>query len=280
MPIQPDALLAHDFGVMRHRYEPRDAIVYALGIGLGNDPADLAYVFETGLEVFPTYAVTLASPGMWIRDARFGVDFARLVHAGQQAWFHALLPPAGEISATARVISLTDRGEGKGAILTLERKILDSTETPLCTVHQTLLLRGDGGFGGAPAPRAASLVPGRAPDLIVSRATSPRAALLYRLSGDWNPLHVDPAAATAAGFPRPILHGLATYGTVCAALCRALGVAPATLAHYGCRFTGVVYPGDTLEIAIWKTSEGAAFQASVDGRPALDQGIFETRTPI
>ncbi|MDB5581630.1 MAG: hypothetical protein JWR80_6806 [Bradyrhizobium sp.] len=279
MSIQADALLAHDFGVTRQRYEPRDAILYALGIGLGERPADLPYVFELGLEVFPTFAVTLASPGMWINDKRFGVDFARLVHVEQKAWFHAPLPTTGEAFSTARVISLHDRGADKGALLTLERDIADASGSLLCTVHQKLLLRGDGGFGGSPPGRTASFIPERPADLTVTGTTSPRAALIYRLSGDWNPLHVDPAAAVAAGFPRPILHGLASYGTACAMLCQALCIEPSAVTHFGCRFSGIVYPGDTLEVAIWNTTKGAVFRASTRGRCTLDQGVIETRSP-
>lgn len=276
MAIRPERLLAHDFGVVRQRYDRRDAILYALGIGLGADPCDetdLAFLDETRLKVAPTFAVTLGSPGMWIRDEAFGVDFARLVHSEQAATFHSPLPASGEVVSTARVASLTDRGEGRGAVLALERRIADAaTEELFCTLTQTLLLRGDGGFDGPPAPRTASIIPGSTPDLTSEVAISPRAALIYRLSGDWNPLHLDPAFARGAGFERPIMHGLGTYGTIGAAVARTLGSAPDAIRELACRFSGIVLPGDTLSIDVWDTADGWLFRARVDDRVVLDAG--------
>lgn len=275
MAIDPSALLAHDFGERRQAYVPRDAILYALGVGLGDDPADLPFLDETRLAVLPGFAVTLGSPGMWIRDPRFGIDFARLVHVAQDARFHAALPAAGDIVATARVASLTDRGAGRGAELMVERHIRAAADdAPLCTLWQTLLLRGDGGFGGPPAPRVASDPPDRPADHRAAITLSRRAALIYRLSGDWNPLHIDPAAAARAGFPRPIMHGLGVYGTVAVALCRAVGADPSALSALSCRFAGIVLPGDTLDLAIWRQDDACAFVASVGGRRVLDHGRF------
>ena len=169
---------------------------------------------------------------------------------------------------------MTDRGAGKGAVVVLERDISDaSTGRPLCTLQQTLLLRGDGGFGGDPPKPQKSVIPERDPDCLSSFAIDPRAALIYRLSGDWNPLHADPDAAKRAGFERPILHGLASYAIAGVAVARALGRSPAALASLGCRFTGIVFPGDRLDFRIWREGQGAAFQAFVGERKALDQGI-------
>lgn len=282
MTIDPGALLAHDFGETRQRYTERDAILYALGLGLGTNDDDLPFVFESGLRVLPTFAVTLASPGMWIRDPRFGVDFTKLVHSEQRAWFHNPIPANGEIIGTAHVIALTDRGAGKGAVLTLERNIRDAaTGLALCTLHQTLLLRGDGGFGGTAPDRAPSGLPDRAADLTASTTLSPRAALIYRLSGDWNPLHVDPATARAAGFDRPIMHGLGSYGIAAIAVSRAAGAiksaagaSPLGIKQLGCRFSGVVMPGDTLDFQIWRTASGLAFTAHVGDRKVLDNGLL------
>jgi acyl dehydratase len=278
MPIHPEALLDHQFETRRQRYEERDAILYALGIGLGCDPVDafdLSYLYERDLRVFPTFAVTLASPGMWLRDERFGVDFPRLVHLAQETRFHAPLAPSGKVSATSRIVSLTDRGEGKGALLTVERSVVDANGAPLCTAVQTLLLRGDGGFGGPSPARRKSAIPERTHDLATAQTISSRAALIYRLSGDWNPLHVDPSVAASAGFERPILHGLGTYGTACSMLCRAMAVDPGSIRRFECRFSGIVYPGDVLEMHIWKVDKGFAFRASANGRPALNDGLIE-----
>jgi acyl dehydratase len=276
MPIQPERLLNHRFADIPHSYQPRDAILYALGLGLGRDPCnrgDLRYLFETDLAVLPTFAVTLASPGMWIAAPEFGVDFAKLVHAEQAARFHAPLPPAAEVVGRAKVIALYDRGPGRGAVLVLERSIHSQTGVLYCTLQQTLLLRGDGGYGGAAPPTTPSLIPDRAADADVTVQVSPRAALIYRLSGDKNPLHVDPDAARRAGFDQPILHGLASYGMAAIAAAGASGYTPADVTAVRCRFSGVVFPGDLIAFKIWKGEGKALFQAFVGDRKILDQGL-------
>jgi acyl dehydratase len=283
MPIQPERLLNHRFADIPHSYQPRDAILYALGLGLGRDPCnrgDLRYLFETDLAVLPTFAVTLASPGMWIAAPEFGVDFAKLVHLEQAARFHAPLPPAAEVVGRARVIALYDRGPGRGAVLVLERSIHSQTGALYCTLRQTLLLRGDGGYGGATPPTTPSLIPDRTADADLTVQVSPRAALIYRLSGDKNPLHVDPDAARRAGFERPILHGLASYGMAALAVAAANGRAPVDVTAVQCRFSGVVFPGDLIDFKIWKGEGKAMFQAFVGDRKVLDQGLvaFEGET--
>lgn len=277
--IDPAAIFAYDFGAPRQYYTARDAILYALGIGLGSDPldgAELRFLDERNLSVLPTFAVTLCSPGMWIRDPSLGVDFTRLVHLAQSAEFLAPLPPQAEVIGTAKVASLTDRGEGRGAVLVLERTISDvATGTPYCRLEQTLLLRGDGGFGGPNSRSSIDAAPDGDPDQIELFATSPRAALLYRLSGDWNPLHLDPAIAQTAGFDRPILQGLASYGIAGIAVSRALGRDPAALSGLTCRFSGVVLPGEPLEFRVWRTGDDTArFQAFVESRKVLDGGVI------
>lgn len=276
MAIKPERLLAHDFGEIAHSYTARDAILYALGLGLGRDPCDrddLTHLLEDRLAVVPTFAVTLASPGTWIAAPEFGVDFVKLVHSEQAARFHRPLPPAANVVGRARVISLTDRGEGRGAVLTLEREIRDATSGAVyCSLQQTLLLRGDGGFGGPQSEATPNLIPDREPDLRAEVRASSRAALIYRLSGDRNPLHADPEVAKAAGFPRPILHGLASYGMAGVTVARAVGHAPSRVTALRCRFSGVVFPGDVIAFAIWRTDNGAAFQAFVGDRKVLDQG--------
>jgi len=279
MAFRPDLLLAHDFGETCRRYEARDAILYALGLGLGCDPlddGDLAYLDETRLAVIPSFAVTLCSPGMWIRDPAFGVDFARLVHSAQEARFHALLPASAEVSGTARVLAVRDRGEGRGAVVELERQLRDTGDGGLyCTLRQTLLLRGNGGFGGEPPARLPSAIPASDPATSAELRLSPRAALIYRLSGDWNPLHIDPGFASKAGFDRPIMHGLGTYGMAGVAVSRAVGRNPSDMTRLACRFSGIVYPGDTLDFAIWPGEHSARFQARIGERIVLDEGVIE-----
>lgn len=280
--IDPAAILAHDFGQPVQAYSVRDAILYALGVGLGGDPintADLAFLDERDLAVLPTFAVTLCTPGMWIREPALGVDFGKLVHSAQSAEFFAPLPPEAWVRGEAQVISLTDRGEGKGAVLVLERRIFDAESgVAYCRLRQTLLLRGDGGFGGPVAQRSEAVQPAGKPDRTVCFATSPRAALIYRLSGDWNPLHLDPDIAHRAGFERPILHGLASYGIAGVAVSRAAGRDPVTTARLACRFSGVVLPGDELEFQVWRAGDGSAsFVAHVGDRKVLDAGEIDWR---
>lgn len=275
--IDPAAILAYDFGEPKESYAPRDAILYALGLGLGTDPLDageLRFLDERALAVLPTFAVTRCTPGMWIRDPALGVDFGKLVHSAQWAEFPAPLPPSARVRGSARAVSLTDRGEGRGAVLVLERMIADADSGAIyCRLHQTLLLRGDGGFGGPPAPREQAVPLPDEPDARTTFAVSPRAALIYRLSGDWNPLHLDPDVAARAGFSRPILHGLASYGIAGVAVSRALGRDPASQAVLACRFSGVVLPGDAMTFSIWRNGDaGARFTAHVGERKVLDGG--------
>lgn len=276
------AIFAYDFGSPQESYTARDAILYALGIGLGHDPLDrqgLRFLDERDLAVLPTFAVTRCTPGMWIRDPALGVDFGKLVHAAQWATFPNTLPPQANVRGEAEVVSLTDRGAGKGAVLVLERRILDAQSGALyCRLRQTLLLRGDGGFGGKPDKRRDAPLPDSGPDGVLSYPTSPRAALIYRLSGDWNPLHLDPDFAARAGFERPILHGLASYGIAGVAVSRALDRDPATVAQLACRFSGVVMPGDVLEFRVWNSAADAArFSAHVGDRKVLDNGDIAWR---
>ena len=276
MPMRPDLLLAHAFPDASQRYTKRDTILYALGVGLGRDPDDLPFLLEDRLRALPTFTVTLGSPGMWIRAPQFGVDYAKLVHYEQAAHFHAPLPPEGEILSRARVVSVADRGEGRGAVVVVEREIRDAAvETSYCTLLQTLLLRGDGGFGGSPPPREASVIPDREPDAHAAFEVDSRAALIYRLSGDWNPLHADPAAAKAGGFDRPILHGLASYAAASVAVSRACELSPEQVTSLRCRFTGVVFPGDTLTFRIWREDQRPIFQGFAGERKVLDQGVVE-----
>lgn len=272
--IDPAAIFAYDFGQVEQEYSARDAILYALGIGLGCEPHDLAFLDERALVVLPTFGVTLCSPGMWLREPRFGIAFTKLVHVAQDAEFLAPLPSQAKVRGTAQVTSLTDRGAGRGALLVLERTIRAAESgTPYCRLRQILLLGGDGGFGGPPEPRREPPRHDLEPIAEAHVDTSPRSALIYRLSGDWNPLHLDPAVAAQAGFARPILHGLASYAIAGLAVSRAVGRNPAVVARLACRFSGVVFPGDRLTFKIFADRDGAThFSAYVDDRKVLDRG--------
>lgn len=265
-------------GPVRHAYSTRDTILYAMGIGYGADPLDaneLRYVYEKDLQTVPTMAAVLASPGFWMRDRReLGIDFLKLVHGEQAVTIHVPLPAAATLVGESRVTRIVDKGEGKGAILHVEKTLTDEASGTLhATVEMVLFLRGDGGFskdgGDEPAP-AAPATPDAAPDFTIELATRADAAVLYRLSGDTNPLHVDPAVAQRAGFPRPILHGLATYGNACRGIVAKLCDYDASrLKSVRARLTSPVYPGETLVLDCWKLGgEEVAFRATVKERGA------------
>ncbi|REE07397.1 acyl dehydratase [Paraburkholderia sp. BL27I4N3] len=267
MAIDYQRLLERRFEPIEHAYSRRDSILYALGIGLGADPLDprqLAYVYEEGLRALPTLPVILAYPGFWAKEPDTGIDWRRLVHAEQSFELHAPLAPEGRVIGHNRITSIFDKGAEKGALLTQQREIVDTASGALlATVSQVSLLRGDGGFGGPRngAPPAPHVVPERQPDASCDLPTLPQAALIYRLSGDTNPLHVDPTVAQGAGFTRPILHGLCTMGVACHAAMRALFDYNAScIRSMRVRFTAPVLPGDTLRTELWQDGDIVSFR--------------------
>ncbi|MCD0504944.1 MaoC/PaaZ C-terminal domain-containing protein [Bordetella petrii] len=284
MPIDPDQLLAARIPSTDQQYHWRDCVLYALGIGVGLDPmdeSDLAFVDETRLKVEPTMVNVLGDPGFWMRDMPLGLDWVRTVHGEQALRIHRPLAGAASVRGVTRIVGLADKGAGRGALIYVERDIQDLADGALlATVYQTVFCRGDGGFGGTDIPRPAPPpVPDRQADQSVLLDTSPQSALIYRLSGDLNPLHADPAVARQAGYARPVLHGLASFGAVGHALLKACcGGEPAPVRSMGGRFSAPVFPGETLGLDIWRTGPGRyAFRASVPSRQAvvIDHGHFE-----
>ncbi len=286
MALNPEQLMAARIPEIEQRYGWLECALYSLGIGIGLDPmdeADLPFVDESRLKVHPAMANVLGYPGFWQRDPAFGLDWTRIVHGEHAFRLHRPLPAAGHVRGVSRIVDLVDKGEGRGALVFVEREITDvATGERLATVNQTTFCRGDGGFNGPPrtlpAPRA---IPQRAPDDTVLAPTSPQSALIYRLSGDYNPLHSNPAAARAAGFERPILHGLATFGVICHALMKLLcGGEPVAVRAMAGRFSAPVFPGETLSVAVWREGSGATFRATVTQRAAVvvDNGYFEVST--
>ena len=286
MALNPDQLLAAKIPEIEQRYGWRDCAIYSLGIGIGLDPmdeADLRFVDENQRKVHPAMANVLGYPGFWQRDPAFGLDWAKIVHGEHAFRLHRPLPVDGHVRGVSRIVDLVDKGEGRGALIFVEREITDlATGQLLATVNQTVFCRGDGGFNGPnkplPAPRA---IPERAPDAVVRAPTSPQSALIYRLSGDFNPLHSSPAAARAAGFERPILHGLATFGVTCHALMKVLcNGEPAGVRAMSGRFSAPVFPGETLSVEIWREGSGATYRATVPERAAVvvNNGYFEMGT--
>ncbi|PCH63387.1 MAG: 3-alpha,7-alpha,12-alpha-trihydroxy-5-beta-cholest-24-enoyl-CoA hydratase [SAR86 cluster bacterium] len=267
-----EKLLNRDFGVLEHHYTEKDSMLYALGIGLGQDPLDeecLRFVYEQDLKVMPSQAVVLAYPGFWAKEADTGIDWVRVLHAGQELIMHKPLPSSGTVLARTRITDIIDKGPGKGAIIISERTINDKfSGEKYSTVVNTTLARGDGGFGGEnlPGPTPAVL-PDRAPDHICDLTTLPRQALIYRLSGDYNPLHADPAVAKSVGFERPILHGLATYGLACRAVLKTVCDYDASrLTGLDVRFSAPVFPGETTRFEIWQDGKEICFRATVTER--------------
>jgi acyl dehydratase len=284
MPLDPDRLLSLSIPEIRQSYGWRDSILYALGVGFGLDPTDerqLRFVDERKLQAVPTMANVLAYPGFWMRDLDTGIDWVRVVHGEQAMRLHRPLPPEGEVVGRTRIVDLVDKGPGRGALVYAEREITNAiTGERLATLLQTAFCRGDGGFGGKTTiPRAPHRVPHRPTDISVEMPTHPQLALIYRLSGDLNPLHSDPVIARKAGYDRPLLHGLATYGVAGHALLSALcSYQPERVLALEGRFSAPVFPGETITVDIWREEPGrAAFRARVAARDAvvLAHGHFE-----
>ena len=204
MAIVYDKLMALEVPPAEQSYGPKDCILYALGIGLGHDPMnedELAFVYEKNLKVLPTMGAVLGHPGFWARERDTGIDWVRIVNGEQGITLNRPLAAKGTVVGRLRIIEVIDKGPGKGALVLSERKVTDkATGEPVATVTQTTFCRGDGGFGGPPrqAPEPHP-IPARAPDAVCDLATRPEAALIYRLSGDLNPLHSDPTVAKQAG---------------------------------------------------------------------------------
>jgi acyl dehydratase len=275
MAIDYDKFLALEIPDAEQSYGAKDCILYALGVGLGLDPVnedELPFVYEKNLKVLPTQATVLASPGFWLRDLATGVDWVKLVHGEHSMVMHKALTGSGTVTSKTRVLDVVDKGEGKGAIVYSERTLVDKASGDLiCTIVQTTFCRGDGGFGGPPRPqRPLHAIPERAPDLVCELATRPEAALVYRLSADLNPLHADPAVAKAAGFPKPILHGLATFGVAGHAVLKLVcGYDPTQLASIAGRVSAPVYPGETIRTELWRDGDVVSFRAT-----AIERGVI------
>lgn len=258
-------------------------ILYALGTGFGRDPmheGQLRHLYEEGLEVLPTMANVLAHPGFWLRNPEIGVDWKRVLHLAQAFTIHRPIEPGQRLIGRSRITGINDKGPAKGAILFTRREVeTEGSEDLLCTVEQTTMLRGDGGGGGDdPPPRPIHPLPDRPADLHHDLAIPLDAALIYRLSGDRNPLHIDPAVARQAGFERPILHGMCTMGyaghSLMAALCDYEGE---RIRSMQVRFTAPVWPGESLRTEMWPQEKGVSFRTRALERDAivLDNGYAD-----
>jgi len=276
MPIDPDKAIGAALPSQQLSWDASDVLLYHLAVGA--QPDELRYVYERDLMVLPTFAVVAST----LRDTRppslsmpgIDADLVQALHGRQELVVRRTIPVEGQATAHSRIADVYDKGSA--AVIVTE------TETPYFTNKTTIFVRGEGGFGGSRGPSTRDPAPGREPDATVLCPTWPQQALWYRLCGDRNPLHVDPAFAALAGFPRPILHGLCTYGVVGKALVDAmLDGDPTRVTGFSGRFAGVVFPGETLRARIWRADGHLQVLATVadrDDAPALTDARMTIKT--
>ncbi|GAA3479068.1 MaoC/PaaZ C-terminal domain-containing protein [Streptomyces yanii] len=282
MPIDAAKAMAADPRTAEIGWDHKDIQLYHLGLGAGipaTDPDELRYTLESRLHVLPSFA-TVAGAGMGVvgglSSPGIDVDLAAVLHGGQTVRVHRPIPVKGRAVQTSKVAAVYDKG--KAAVLVLRTEAADD-DGPLWTNDARIFVRGEGGFGGERGPSERLALPDRAPDRVVERTIRKDQALLYRLSGDWNPLHADPEFAELAGFDRPILHGLCTYGmTLKAVADTLLDGDVARIGAYSTRFAGVVFPGETLRIRMWAGAsrvQVAVTAAERDDAPVLADTLVE-----
>lgn len=257
MAIDIDKVVGAELESSSFSWSDNDIILYNLGVGAGvppDDPVELRYAYEGDLVAVPTFGTIPPFSMMMSIGGVEGMDInlAQILHGVQLLTVHGPIPTSGSVTQTGRVVDVYDKG--RGALIVIEVvSTLEKTGQPLFTNRSGVYVRGEGGFGGESGPRAGNKPPDREPDFVVESPTLPQQALLYRMSsGDKNPLHADPGFAAFAGFDRPILHGLCTYGVVLKAVTGAvLAGDPGRVASYEARFAGHVFPGETLMTSIW-----------------------------
>lgn len=289
MPIDLERAVGAELAGTTFTWDDRDVILYHLGIGAGvppTDPRELRYAYEGDLQVLPTYATIPQFPIMMSMGTAAGFDInpVMILHGEHEIVLHDVIPTSGTVTQTGQVIDVLDKGKGALAIVEVV-SVLEKTGLPLFTNRASIFIRGEGGFGGGAGMGAgqssAGLPPERPPDHVVERPTLPQQALLYRMaSGDRNPLHADPGFAGFAGFDRPILHGLCTYGIVGkAAVDEAVSAGPGAVQSFRARFSGVVFPGETLVTSIWDEGDHLIVAASTKERDAevLTNGVLTLR---
>ena len=275
--IDYEALMGRTFPVVEHSYTEKDCILYALGLGLGTDtqsPSHLRATYEgaEGFGALPAMVNVLAYPGFWAREPDTGLTWQKILHGEQSLTLHAPLPAKGVLLGKTRVTGIVDKGVDKGALLYSERVITSkATGEKIATIVSTSFARGDGGFGGSDDEvRPVHRMPDSDPDTTFDFKTPEGAALIYRLSGDMNPLHADPEIARQAGFDRPILHGLCTLAVASWSITEALaGGDFSRLTHLQLRFSSPVYPGETIRTEIWGDGGEVSFRARVVERDVV-----------
>lgn len=285
MPIDPGYLLGLALPETRFTLTQRDVMLYALGVGMGSDPLDpgqLKFVYEKNLVALPSIATVYPAMMSLKRAGNTGIDFAKLVHGSQGFRLHRPFPMEGELVGRASVTDLVDKGAEKGALVYMTGEIFEAaSDAKVATVTSMYFCRGDGGFGGRSEAPPPDPLPQREADLSWDQLVPQNLALIYRLSGDYNPLHADPEFAKRARFERPILHGRATFGAAAHALLRTCcDYDAARLVGMDARFTAPVYPGESLRTEVWREGAGARFRVTVPARGTvtLDNGKAEFRS--
>src|SRR5437870_4309511 len=253
MPVDVKAV-GRKLEAVTHEYGERDVMLYALGVGCGTD--ELQFTYERDLKVLPTFAVIPSFPAMMALGGVMDVNPALVLHGEQRIELHGTIPTSGKLTTTPTVKAIYDKG--KAALVIVETDTVDSKGRLLFRNTMGIFARGEGGFGGDRGPSGPRNVPpDRKPDKTVAMKTLEQQALLYRLSGDMNPLHADPNFAKIGGFETPILHGLCTFGHVGRAVLASYGGNdPARLKDFEVRFAGVVYPGETIVTEMWDGNAG------------------------
>lgn len=270
MPIDVPRALSYSIPADTTSWTEDQVILYHLGLGAGNPSTalgELEYTYEARLKVLPSFGVIPASRALLEVMSVPGLDFnpALMLHGEQEIEVRRALPTSATVTTQARIAGIYDKG--KAALLVLEADTRDESNQSLFINRFSLYLRGEGGFGGESGSRTVVEMPNRAPDRQVECPTLAQQALIYRLSGDKNPLHCDPDFAQLGGFDRPILHGLCTYGIVCRAVVdHELAGDVSRITRYGARFKGVVYPGETIVVSIWREHDRCIVQADVKER--------------
>jgi acyl dehydratase len=283
MPIDVSKALGAAIPTGTASWTRDDVILYHLGIGAGEratDPGELEYTYEKNLKVLPSYGVIPAFRSLGGLAAVPGLQFnpALLLHGEQDLEIPSPIPVEANVTTSGKIGAIYDKG--KAAVVILESLTKTDSGEPLFSNRFSLFLRGEGGFGGDSGPKAGNLAPERKPDLVVESPTVPQQALLYRLSGDKNPLHADPEFAKLGGFDRPILHGLCSFGVACkAAVDAALGGDTSKVARYQVRFAGVVFPGETIVTSMWRQGNQILLTANTKERnsPVLSNAAITVR---
>lgn len=272
MTVDYNRLINYSPDPITQEYGFKDTILYSLGIGVGYDPLDqkqLPFVYERKLQAMPTMVCVLGYQR--VADMDLGIDYTKILHGDQRTVFHKPLAGTGRVKSQVRISSVIDRGD-KGSLIYIDREVSDAeTGELLATTTMGVIARADGNFGGpSGSPPVPHQIPEREPDMVVELPTMPQQALIYRLCADYNALHADPAVAAKAGFDRPILHGLATYGLVGHAILRGVcGYDPVKLRSLSGRFTAPVFPGETIRTEIWKDGNVVSYRARSVERDAI-----------